>query len=65
MFLIILHSSIMGNTGRHPVSQSTSLSIHLLVFLHDSWMNFLHISYHGSMCGPLMHILSNFGSCLK
>ena len=39
-----------GNIGKSPVDQLAHPSVHLSVspcaFLHDGWMDFLHIQYH-------------------
>ena len=47
-YIIIPHSAIaeLGNIGKRPLRQSVCLSVCPRAFLHDGWMDFLHIRYH-------------------
>ena len=36
----------LENIGKGPVHLSVHLSVHPHTFLHDGWMDFLHIGYH-------------------
>ena len=55
---LIIPCSAVGDSGnieRRLVRQSVSQSICLSgpsAFLCDGWMDFLHIWYHGTQCGP-------------